>query len=81
MQRKFRIRFGFSWYDNRKAKIQNRNVIQNDNNHGKINKRILKPESKKKLEFKSKVVASKRRERADGGRQTTLDARVLKKEK
>jgi DNA topoisomerase VI subunit B len=65
----------------REAKIRNRNVIQNDNNHGKINKRILKPESKKKLEFKSKVVASKRRERADGGRQTTLDARVLKKEK
>ncbi len=68
-------------HEKREAKIQNRNVIQNDNNHGKINKRILKPESKKKLEFKSKVVASKRRERADGGRQTTLDARVLKKEK
>lgn len=68
-------------HEKREAKIRNRNVIQNDNNHGKINKRILKPESKKKLEFKSKVVASKRRERADGGRQTTLDARVLKKEK
>lgn len=67
--------------EKREAKIQNRNVIQNDNNHVKINKRILKPESKKKVEFKSKVVASKRRERADGGRQTTLDARVLKKEK
>ena len=68
-------------HEKREAKIRNRNVIQNDNNHGKINKRILEPESKKKLEFKSKVVASKRRERADGGRQTTLDARVLKKEK
>ena len=68
-------------HEKREAKIRNRNVIQNDNNHGKINKRILKPESKKKLEFKSKVVASKRRERADGGRQTTLYARVLKKEK
>jgi DNA topoisomerase VI B subunit len=67
-------------HEKREAKIRNRNVIQNDNNHGKINKRILKPESKKKLEFKSKVVASKRRERADGGLQTTLDARVLKKE-
>jgi DNA topoisomerase VI B subunit len=65
------------------AKIRNRNVIQNDNNNNsnnsKVNRSILKPESKKKLEFKSKVVASKRRERADGGQQTTLDARVLKK--
>jgi len=63
------------------AKIRNRNVIQNDNNNSnnsKVNRSILKPESKKKLEFKSKVVASKRRERADGGQQTTLDARVLK---
>jgi DNA topoisomerase VI subunit B len=64
------------------AKIRNRNVIQNDNNNNnnnKVNRSTLKPESKKKLEFKSKVVASKRRERADGGQQTTLDARVLKK--
>ncbi len=62
------------------AKIRNRNVIQNDNNNNsKVNRSILKPESKKKLEFKSKVVASKRRERADGGQQTTLDTRVLKK--
>jgi DNA topoisomerase VI subunit B len=64
------------------AKIRNRNVIQNDNNNNnnsKVNRSILKPESKKKLEFKSKVVASKRRERADGGQQTTLDVRVLKK--
>jgi DNA topoisomerase VI subunit B len=63
------------------AKIRNRNVIQNDNNNNnnKVNRSTLKPESKKKLEFKSKVVASKRRERADGGQQTTLDAKVLKK--
>jgi putative tryptophan/tyrosine transport system substrate-binding protein len=27
MQRKFRMRFGFSWYDNRKSKIQNRKLV------------------------------------------------------
>ena len=27
MQRKFRIRFGFSWYDNRKSKIENRKLV------------------------------------------------------
>jgi DNA topoisomerase VI subunit B len=67
-------------HEKREAKIRNPNIIQSDNNNGKVKRSILKPESKKKLEFKSKVVASKRRERADGGQQTTLDARVLKKE-
>jgi ABC-type uncharacterized transport system substrate-binding protein len=27
MQSKFRIRFGFSWYDNRKSKIENRKLV------------------------------------------------------
>jgi DNA topoisomerase-6 subunit B len=57
------------------AKIRNRNIIQKNNNN-KLKRNILKQGSKKKSEFKSKVVVSKR---ADGGQQTTLDAKILKR--
>jgi hypothetical protein len=64
-------------HDKKEAKIRNQNVIQNDNNNhhdNAINKRTFKSKSKKKLEFKKRIVASKRRGRGGIGQQTTLDA-------
>jgi DNA topoisomerase-6 subunit B len=69
-------------HEKRESKNRNQDVIQNDNNnlHGStINKRTLKSKSKKKLEFKKRVVASKRIGRGSVGQQTTLDASEFSK--